>query len=152
MTLLDRRNPLTPAQEKRKKAEASKHNPLAKPDQVYAVYNVVHGQPKYFYVGISIRPSVRWGQHQRAARLGVNTLPEYEQMRYIGVENCYMEVLDPAGEFTEAEWRTILTEQGHILLNVAGCVDVKRKKRQPNGAPLPKLVHCKTFLELMGVK
>lgn len=116
--------------EQAKKREWSKHDSLALPDQVYVLISNKDGVELTFYVGIAIRPHVRWGQHQRVARNGKNTLPEYEHMRFVGVENCRMEVVDPKGEFTEAEWKQILTDQGHTLLNVAGCVDVKRKKRK----------------------
>jgi hypothetical protein len=116
--------------ERVKKLEWAKHDPLALPDQVYVLISTHKGVEKTFYVGIAIKPNVRWGQHQRVARMGVNPLPEYEHMRFVGVENCRMEVVDPGGEFTEAEWKQILTDQGHTLLNVAGCVDVKRKKRE----------------------
>ena len=87
--------------------------------------------------------------------MGANVLPEYEHMRFVGVENCRMEVVDPRGEFTEAEWIQILTDQGHKLLNVAGGVDVKRKKRvryehqkELEGQNAPP-VHCEAFKKLM---
>lgn len=126
--MLDRRT-TTPEFERKKKLEAKAYDGLAKPDQVYGIYTLKDGAKSYFYVGIALNPNVRWGSHQRTAKNGVSVLPVYESLRHFGVENCAMEVLDPHGEYTEAEWKEFLTSLGHKLVNVAGCVDVKRKKR-----------------------
>jgi hypothetical protein len=100
-----RRNPLSKDQERIKKLEIAKHDTNTLPDQVYVLISNTDGVERTFYVGIAVRPSVRWTAHQREARMGMNELPEYEHMRHVGVENCRMEVVDLLGEFTKLSGR-----------------------------------------------
>lgn len=129
----ERRNALSPELERQKKKEAKTARSRAPklPDQVYAIYHIVNSVVKYFYVGIAVDPKSRWAQHVREARSGQSSLPEYEQMRYVGVEHCYMEVLDETGEFTEREWYDALKAEGYVLLNdESKLVSSKRKRRE----------------------
>ena len=151
--MLSRRNALTPQQQRQKKDELKRFDGIAKPDQVYVLIDHLD---RIFYVGIALRPLGRFAQHKRVAERGSNSLPEYEHWRFVGIANVRMDVVDPIGEFTEAEWKEALTEKGHVLLNVAGCVDVKRrlKGRYEHAAVLDgtagPLVHCEAFKKLMG--
>jgi hypothetical protein len=127
--MLDRRNPLSVADQRKSKAEFSR----ATGRQIDKVYGLAYlddkGVERIFYVGICVDYDRRWKQHYTAIIVGTDPKPAYEQARFVGAENVYMVHLDPEGEFTEREWEDILTEQGHELTNVGGTVDSMRKRR-----------------------
>ena len=123
-----RRNPLNKSQADKKKKEMA--DSTKRPDQVYGFFADFNGVERCFYIGVSINPEVRFAQHRRAIGLGLDPKPAYDQARQLGLENVKMTVIDPDGEFTEAEWETIYIEQGHPICNVDGkTVGNKRKKR-----------------------
>jgi len=112
------------------------------PDQVYALGYSKDGVMKYFYVGISINPQQRREQHYRAIKLGVDMKDAYVQARHL-INRGYeieFDILDINGEFTEREWCDILSEDGHELCNVAGCVDNIRKRRKRKAAQINDVV------------
>lgn len=124
-----RRNPLSPTDQRKARAEAAKSSGR----QIDKVYGLAYldntGVERIFYVGICTDYGRRWKQHYSAIIVGADPKPAYEQARFIGADKIYMVHLDPDGEFTERDWEDILTEQGHELTNVGGTVDSMRKRR-----------------------
>lgn len=138
----ERRNPLSPALERARQAEKKKYGVAHIPDQIYALYYDTPKGRQYIYVGITSDPKRRWGDHQRGMADEMNLKDAYIAARAIGTDRIGFEVLDDRAEFTEAEWVTKLTEQGHTLTNVGSTVDSKRQKKLAELKPTVRLDQC----------
>jgi hypothetical protein len=128
--IAERRIKPTKSFEKLKELELKKYNASKHiPDSVYGLGYGDLVSPTFFYVGITNDTARRWRDHLRNVKNPVDMKDAYIEWRDIGIDKVFMVVLDPTAEFTEAEWVSILTEQGHTLTNVAAAVDSKRKKK-----------------------
>src|SRR5690554_6899672 len=100
----NRRNPLSPALQRKAKQELAKFSNNKEPDQVYALALGTKDDPIIFYVGVSIHPEVRFKQHCQAIKLGADPKPAYEYARYHKQKDTlHLLILDPEGEMTEEE-------------------------------------------------
>ena len=158
-----RRNPLPKPLQKKATLELKMSalvEETKRKDQVYALGWEQNGELNYFYVGCSVAPTVRFQQHQRAAKLENNVEPKYEMWRELertGQTIC-LTVLDETGEFSEHEWCNILAEQGHVLTNAIEAVNSMRKVTatitkqviaEQKAAAKPALTPCKNALEAL---
>ncbi len=126
----ERRKPLTKQQQQRKTNELAVVS-ARRPDKVYGLAVGPATDPLIFYVGISKNPHTRFQAHLRGIANQADLKDAYEWVRYHRLrDTLHLIVLDPDGEFTEEDWRIILTDQGHPLQNAAGGVDCKRKNRE----------------------
>jgi len=148
-----RRNPLTKLQTSQKKKEA-KFVSHKRPDQVYGLAVLDQGTPIFFYVGISKVPKRRFTEHKRDIEHPLITVKDaYDWLRAHTLRStltCI--VLDADGLTTEQHWVDELTSQGHPIQNMIGGVDVMRKNRKADKAPIekaPSLVPCEGFKKLL---
>lgn len=149
-----RRNPLTPAMERAKKAElnrSARYQSQTLPNQIYIWFYVTDSE-HVCYVGKSTNPEQRFADHRAAIKLGVDMTYKYEQARYLKHE-LQMEVVDAVGEFSENDWKSVFTERGHVLWNEIAGVEQKRHRPKRVQPPIDgsggNLVVCKAYLDLL---
>lgn len=154
--LPDRRNALTPAMERTKKSEFTKHDKfvaVSVPNQVYIWYYVVDDEVRVCYVGKAIDPTQRFSEHRAAIKLGADVTRKYENARHLKHE-LEMVVIDAEGERSENDWKAEFTEKGHALWNEVEGIETKRHKVKRTDLPSinqssAPLTPCKTYFDLV---
>lgn len=100
-------------------------------ENLYGVYTGAEDAPRFVYVGQTKQTvEQRWEGHVRGARDPETTKPLYEEMRYGGIENYGVMLLDTTeGGLVEADYVRALILEGHALLNANSGNTVVAKPR-----------------------
>lgn len=130
-----RRNPLTPAMLKQKRAEVDRFKQKNEgniPDVVYAFGYEEDGKPVYTYCGITNDYNRRCNDHL-AGILDPDDLKQaYVNARELQAQGKRIKfwLLGPAADITEREWCEALIADGHPLQNEGTTIDNRRRKKK----------------------